>query len=256
MSPKRNNLEKSRHNSVHNSQLSSSKSYNTPRNISRKHRKKFASRKPANPAPMQAKQDRYLPPAQDSTRRHVVLPPGKNDLEILENLKQIIKNGQHDFYRAIPQPTALASLYLGKIPNAEPTAQTGPSEESIPSTSTHIFGGATQPGASSATDNRPPRLQGKEGFEARSSRRDSTSASSQQREEQAVRSKFSSMLHLILRYSEGLSTDKCEWSPSTYCFFDAIRAWPFDNPWNQSFAPNWLVGHRPEGTPSLWHRTI
>ncbi|KAG2074067.1 hypothetical protein BDR04DRAFT_226229 [Suillus decipiens] len=43
----------------------------------------------------------------------VILPPGKSDLEVLENLKSIIKEGQHEFYRAIPQPAALASLYLG-----------------------------------------------------------------------------------------------------------------------------------------------
>ncbi|KAG0707013.1 hypothetical protein DFH29DRAFT_897926 [Suillus ampliporus] len=43
----------------------------------------------------------------------VMLPPGKNDLEVLENLKTAIKEGQHEFYRAIPQPAALASLYLG-----------------------------------------------------------------------------------------------------------------------------------------------
>ncbi|KAF9050480.1 hypothetical protein BJ165DRAFT_1525699 [Panaeolus papilionaceus] len=44
------------------------------------------------------------------------LPPGKNDLEILENLKRIIKEGQHPFFRAVPQPAALASLYKGVIP--------------------------------------------------------------------------------------------------------------------------------------------
>ncbi|PPR07560.1 hypothetical protein CVT24_008756 [Panaeolus cyanescens] len=44
------------------------------------------------------------------------LPPGKNDLEILENLKRIIKEGQHPFYRAVPQPAALARLYKGVIP--------------------------------------------------------------------------------------------------------------------------------------------
>lgn len=36
-----------------------------------------------------------------------------NDLDILENLKELIKSGQHEFYRAEPQPTALASVYLG-----------------------------------------------------------------------------------------------------------------------------------------------
>ncbi|KAK0213345.1 hypothetical protein DFS33DRAFT_117866 [Desarmillaria ectypa] len=39
--------------------------------------------------------------------------PGSNDLEILENLKQRIKAGQHEFYRAIPNPAALASIYKG-----------------------------------------------------------------------------------------------------------------------------------------------
>ncbi|KAF8444929.1 hypothetical protein L210DRAFT_3308451, partial [Boletus edulis BED1] len=48
-----------------------------------------------------------------------VLPPGKNDLEILENLKSIIKEGQHEFYRAAPQPAALATLYMGHIPHPD-----------------------------------------------------------------------------------------------------------------------------------------
>ena len=43
------------------------------------------------------------------------LPPGKNDLEILQNLKKIIKDGQHPYFRAVPQPAALASIYLGTI---------------------------------------------------------------------------------------------------------------------------------------------
>ena len=45
------------------------------------------------------------------------LPPGKNDLDILQNLKQIIKDGQHPFFRAVPQPAALASIYMGTIPS-------------------------------------------------------------------------------------------------------------------------------------------
>lgn len=49
-----------------------------------------------------------------------VLPPGKNDLEILENLKSIIKDGQHEFYRAVPQPAVLASLYMGHISQPPP----------------------------------------------------------------------------------------------------------------------------------------
>ena len=44
------------------------------------------------------------------------LPPGKSDLEILQNLKKLIIEGQHPFYRAVPSPAALASLYKGPIP--------------------------------------------------------------------------------------------------------------------------------------------
>ena len=45
------------------------------------------------------------------------LPPGKDDLDILQNLKKIIKDGQHPFFRAVPQPAALASIYMGPIPS-------------------------------------------------------------------------------------------------------------------------------------------
>lgn len=41
------------------------------------------------------------------------IPPGENDLEILERLKDTIKNGQHEFFRPVPRPTALAHVYLG-----------------------------------------------------------------------------------------------------------------------------------------------
>ena len=57
-----------------------------------------------------------------------MLPPGKNDLEILENLKTIIKEGQHEFYRAVPQPAALASLYLGPLLHS----QVQPHPEQVP----------------------------------------------------------------------------------------------------------------------------
>lgn len=43
--------------------------------------------------------------------------PGKNDLEILENLKTIIKSNQHDLYKPIPQPEALLSQYYGPLPH-------------------------------------------------------------------------------------------------------------------------------------------
>ena len=44
---------------------------------------------------------------------HPVLPPGQSDLEILEQLKKSIKDGQHDFYHTVPQPAVLAGMYLG-----------------------------------------------------------------------------------------------------------------------------------------------
>ncbi len=43
------------------------------------------------------------------------LQPGKNDLEILQNLKQLIIENQHPFFRAVPQPVALARLYRGSL---------------------------------------------------------------------------------------------------------------------------------------------
>lgn len=50
-------------------------------------------------------------PAQFYSAQH--LPPGQNDLEILERLKETIKAGQHEFFRPVPQPAALANIYLG-----------------------------------------------------------------------------------------------------------------------------------------------
>ncbi|THH26840.1 hypothetical protein EUX98_g7347 [Antrodiella citrinella] len=48
-------------------------------------------------------------------------PPqsAQNDLEVLQRLKETIKNNQHDVFRPIPQPSALASIYLGP-PSAVP----------------------------------------------------------------------------------------------------------------------------------------
>ncbi|KAH9957300.1 hypothetical protein BC827DRAFT_1270319 [Russula dissimulans] len=48
------------------------------------------------------------------------LPPGLGDLEALERLKEIIKNNQHEFFRAIPRPAALAGLYRGPLPSLIP----------------------------------------------------------------------------------------------------------------------------------------
>ncbi|CCM03197.1 uncharacterized protein FIBRA_05321 [Fibroporia radiculosa] len=54
--------------------------------------------------------------------------PGQNDLEVLERLKESIKNGQHEFFRAIPQPAVLADLYMG--PNS--SGQVPPHPEQVP----------------------------------------------------------------------------------------------------------------------------
>ncbi|KAI6037558.1 hypothetical protein EDC04DRAFT_2121056 [Pisolithus marmoratus] len=56
-------------------------------------------------SPLQQRQGLYHPTS--------MLPPGKNDLEALENLKSLIKDGQHEIFKAYPKPAALASLYLG-----------------------------------------------------------------------------------------------------------------------------------------------
>ncbi|ESK84675.1 hypothetical protein Moror_661 [Moniliophthora roreri MCA 2997] len=64
--------------------------------------------------------------------------PGSNDLEKLENLKNIIKSGQHQLFTTEPKPDALAALYLGQIPH--------PEQETMLEDSA----------------SRPPRLQGKE----------------------------------------------------------------------------------------------
>jgi hypothetical protein len=62
------------------------------------------------------------------------LPPGKNDLDILQNLKKIIKDGQHPFFRAVPQPVALASIYMG--PTVSPVdSRPQPDSRGVPGSS-------------------------------------------------------------------------------------------------------------------------
>lgn len=63
----------------------------------------------------------YFPTAQP-------LPPGQNDLEILERLKETIKAGQHEFFRPVPRPEFLASVYLGPhpVPQVPPHAEQDP----------------------------------------------------------------------------------------------------------------------------------
>lgn len=62
------------------------------------------------------------------------LPPGKNDLEILQNLKRIILENQHPFFRAVPQPEALAALYKGPLTAASESASGNKDAEKIDST--------------------------------------------------------------------------------------------------------------------------
>ncbi|KAF9259252.1 hypothetical protein L218DRAFT_845447, partial [Marasmius fiardii PR-910] len=81
--------------------------------------------------------------AQYMNQNHVTLPPGENDLEKLENLKQIIKSGQHELYTTVPNPVALAQLYLGDIDSSQQVR--------------HSDSGSGEDAAS-----RPPRLQSKD----------------------------------------------------------------------------------------------
>ncbi|KAJ3507669.1 hypothetical protein NMY22_g16857 [Coprinellus aureogranulatus] len=116
-------------------------------------------------------------PQQRNGRRSIVLPPGKNDLEILENLKQIIKNGQHEFYRAIPQPEALASLYLGTIPTGEPATKMPEDAQGaamVQDEPPKELDSPVEP------ETRPPRLKNKESWESGSFRRSSASRAEEQ----------------------------------------------------------------------------
>lgn len=108
-------------------------------------------------------------PAQQ--QQQPILPPGQNDLEVLEKLKEMIKNGQHEFYRAVPQPAALASIYLG--PNTTTQSQVSHHPEQAPDHHLGTTLGETQlqasagPRPSSPVDlgRRPPRIQSKEGWD-------------------------------------------------------------------------------------------
>ena len=69
------------------------------------------------------------------------LPPGQGDLEVLERLKDAIKNNQHEIFRAIPRPAALASLYKGPLPfrvlpHAEQIPENSEKATTMPSTTT------------------------------------------------------------------------------------------------------------------------
>ncbi|KAH9484773.1 hypothetical protein JR316_0001675 [Psilocybe cubensis] len=65
-------------------------------------------------------------------RPKVPLPPGKNDLEILQNLKKMIIEGQHPLYKAVPAPMSLARLYKGIIPSQLQRTEQTPAERNDP----------------------------------------------------------------------------------------------------------------------------
>jgi hypothetical protein len=62
---------------------------------------------------------------------------GQKDLEILEKFKESIINNQHEFFRSVPQPAALAKIYMGNAsispvpphPEQMPVAQNEPQKD-------------------------------------------------------------------------------------------------------------------------------
>ncbi|RDB16924.1 hypothetical protein Hypma_002392 [Hypsizygus marmoreus] len=125
----------------------------------------------------QPQQQFYSPQQQQQQQQQqqpILLPPGQNDLEILEKLKDMIKNGQHEVYRPIPQPKALASLYLGPSatsksqlvphhPEQAPDFQYGNDASNPPP--------ASGPSSSADIGRRPPRIQSKDGWDPTGQRR-------------------------------------------------------------------------------------
>lgn len=112
------------------------------------------------------------------------LPAGQNDLEVLEKLKEKIKSGQHEIYRAIPQPTALASIYLGPTaqsqvphhPEQGPPDFQGPgfpaTPYDVPAAGNPVSNSGSNSGQSSADPSRrPPRRDTKDNWEVPGTRK-------------------------------------------------------------------------------------
>ena len=59
---------------------------------------------------------------------------GQKDLELLEKLKDSIFNNQHEFFRSVPQPAALAKIYMGvaSISPVPPHPQQIPTTQNTP----------------------------------------------------------------------------------------------------------------------------
>jgi hypothetical protein len=116
----------------------------------------------------QQQQQPFYPP-QQQPQQQLNLPLGQNDLEILEKLKEMIKNGQHEAYKAVPQPAALASIYLG--PNSQ--AQVPYHPEQAPDFQHNVDDGPSQgnqpqnsvPSSPVDLGRRPPRIQSKDGWD-------------------------------------------------------------------------------------------
>ena len=106
----------------------------------------------------------------DQQRAQVILPPGKNDLEILEKLKEMIKNGQHELYRAVPQPAALASIYLGphtsQVPHHPEQAPDPQQANNMNGSSQSIPTGGSEPPSPVDLNRRPSRVQTTEGWDS------------------------------------------------------------------------------------------
>ncbi|GLB45073.1 hypothetical protein LshimejAT787_1901510 [Lyophyllum shimeji] len=125
------------------------------------------------PQPQQQAQQFYPQQAQQP-HAQLLLPAGRNDLEILENLKEIIKNGQHDMYRPIPNPAALASIYLGPIPTSQvPGVRNGEQDQYGSVVDSPMQASPTTVSPTSPVDlgRRPPRLQSKESWDASAQRK-------------------------------------------------------------------------------------
>ena len=65
------------------------------------------------------------------SQQPIVLPSGQNDLEILERLKETIKSNKHEIFRPVPQPAALASVFLGPR-SSSGSSQVPPHPEQVP----------------------------------------------------------------------------------------------------------------------------
>ncbi|KDQ55642.1 hypothetical protein JAAARDRAFT_37047 [Jaapia argillacea MUCL 33604] len=116
-----------------------------------------------------------------SSPQQPILPPGANDLEVLEKLKAMIKSGQHEMFKPIPNPVALASVYLGV--SASGQSQVPPHPEQMPEDQAKRYSQVSGPEGSTSQARGGPdinsgggaqsrnRLQGKDSWDASGSRK-------------------------------------------------------------------------------------